>query len=147
MKIILRESVESLGKAGDIVVVKAGYGRNYLIPRGLAVLATESSIKAIEYEIELRAMKDAKTKDDLQVVANKLNNVKLNFSLKAGDDEKLFGSVTTQMICTALEEKGFTIDKKSISIEESIKTLGNHFAKVDFGDSIEARIKLKVVAE
>ena len=92
-------------------------------------------------------MKDAKTKDDLQVVANKLNNVKLNFSLKAGDDEKLFGSVTTQMICTALEEKGFTIDKKSISIEESIKTLGNHFAKVDFGDNIEARIKLKVVAE
>tara|TARA_Y100000588_G_C14163980_1_gene886089 strand:- start:143 stop:592 length:450 start_codon:yes stop_codon:yes gene_type:complete len=147
MKVILKESVESLGNAGDIVSVKAGYGRNFLIPKGFAVLATDSSIRAINNEIEKKAMKDAKSKADLQLVADKLNNVKLSFSLKAGEDEKLFGSVTTQMISSELNEKGFSVDKKYISLDESIKSLGNHFAIVDFGDSIEARIKIKVVAE
>ena len=147
MKIILKETVELLGKAGEIVKVKPGYGRNFLIPKGLGVLATTSSVKAIENDLALKALKDAKSKEDLKFVADKLNNVKLNFSLKAGEDDKLFGSVTTQMISSALEEKGFSIEKKYISTEESVKTLGNHFAKVDFGDDIEARVKLKVVAE
>tara|TARA_B100000959_G_C14739485_1_gene524443 strand:- start:131 stop:580 length:450 start_codon:yes stop_codon:yes gene_type:complete len=147
MKIILKQSVESLGNAGDIISVKPGYGRNFLIPKGIAVLATDSSIQATKNEIERKAMKDAKNKSDLQLVADKLNNVKLNFTLKAGEDEKLFGSVTTQMISNALDKKGFSIDKKYISLDESIKSLGNHFAKVDFGDEIESRIKLKVIAE
>ena len=115
-----------------------------MIPKGLGVLATTSSIKAIENDLALKALKDAKSKEDLKFVADKLNNVKLNFSLKAGEDDKLFGSVTTQMISSALEEKGFSIEKKYISTEESVKTLGNHFAKVDFGDDIEARVKLKL---
>ena len=147
MKIILKQSVESLGNAGDIISVKPGYGRNFLIPKGIAVLATDSSIQATKNEIERKAMKDAKNKSDLQLVADKLNNVKLNFTLKAGEDEKLFGSVTTQMISNALDKKGFSVDKKYISLDESIKSLGNHFAKVDFGDEIESRIKLKVIAE
>ena len=107
MKIILKETVELLGKAGEIVKVKPGYGRNFLIPKGLGVLATTSSVKAIENDLALKALKDAKSKEDLKFVADKLNNVKLNFSLKAGEDDKLFGSVTTQMISSALEEKGF----------------------------------------
>ena len=147
MKIILKQSVESLGNAGDIISVKPGYGRNFLIPKGIAALATDSSIQATKNEIERKAMKDAKNKSDLQLVADKLNNVKLNFTLKAGEDEKLFGSVTTQMISNALDKKGFSVDKKYISLDESIKSLGNHFAKVDFGDEIESRIKLKVIAE
>tara|TARA_Y100000590_G_C15410202_1_gene897284 strand:- start:181 stop:630 length:450 start_codon:yes stop_codon:yes gene_type:complete len=147
MKIILKQSVEALGNAGDIVSVKAGYGRNYLIPQGIAVLATKSSIEATKNELELKAMKEAKSKEDLQLIADKLNNIKLSFSLKSGEDDKLFGSVTTQMISSELDSKGYTVDKKYISLEESIKTLGNYFAKVDFGSGIEARIKLKVIAE
>ena len=147
MKIILKQSVETLGNAGDIVSVKPGYGRNYLIPKGIGILATKSSIEATKNDLELKAMKEAKSKQDLQLVADKLNNVKLSFSLKAGEDEKLFGSVTTQMISSSLEDKGFTVDKKYISIEDPIKTLGNYFAKVDFGSGIEGRIKLKVISE
>tara|TARA_Y100000996_G_scaffold415187_1_gene408636 strand:- start:6428 stop:6877 length:450 start_codon:yes stop_codon:yes gene_type:complete len=147
MKIILKESVERLGEAGDIITVKPGYGRNYLIPQGLGVLATKSSIQATENELESKAMKAAKTQKELQLVADKLNSVKLSFSLKSGEDDKLFGSVTTQMISSELDSKGFSIDKKYISLEEPIKTLGNYFAKIDFGSSIEARIKLKVISE
>tara|TARA_Y100000994_G_scaffold35442_2_gene26074 strand:- start:2839 stop:3288 length:450 start_codon:yes stop_codon:yes gene_type:complete len=147
MKIILKESVERLGEAGDIITVKPGYGRNYLIPQGLGVLATKSSIQATENELESKAMKAAKTQKELQLVADKLNSVKLSFSLKSGEDDKLFGSVTTQMISSELDSKGFSVDKKYISLEEPIKTLGNYFAKIDFGSSIEARIKLKVISE
>ena len=147
MKIILKQLVETLGEAGDIVSVKAGYGRNYLIPQGIAVLATKSSIEATQNQLEQKAMKDAKSKNDLQLVAEKLNNIKLSFSLKSGEDDKLFGSVTTQMISSGLDSKGFSVDKKYISLEEPIKTLGNYFAKVDFGSNIEARIKLKVIPE
>ena len=147
MKIILKQPVEALGDAGDIVNVKPGYGRNFLIPQGLGVLATESSIQATKNQVEQKAIKDTKTKKDLQLVADKLNNIKLNFSLKAGEDDKLFGSVTTQMISNELNKKGFTFDKKHLSLDEPIKSLGNYFAKVDFGDSIVARIKLKVIPE
>ncbi|MAQ43670.1 MAG: 50S ribosomal protein L9 [Candidatus Marinimicrobia bacterium] len=147
MKIILKESVETLGEAGDIITVKPGYGRNYLIPQGLGVLATKSSIQATENELEAKAMKEAKTQKELQLVADKLNSIKLSFSLKSGEDDKLFGSVTTQMISSELDSKGFSVDKKYISLEEPIKTLGNYFAKVDFGSGIEARIKLKVISE
>ena len=147
MKIILKESVETLGEAGDIINVKPGYGRNYLIPQGLGVLATKSSIQATENELEAKAMKAAKTQKELQLVADKLNSIKLSFSLKSGEDDKLFGSVTTQMISSELDSKGFSVDKKYISLEEPIKTLGNYFAKIDFGSSIEARIKLKVISE
>ena len=147
MKIILKESVDTLGKAGDIVKVKPGYGRNYLIPKGLGVLATPSKINATMQEIERKAMKEAKSKETLEIIAKKLNTIKLTFALKAGEDEKLFGSVTTQMISDALTEKGFKVDKKYISVDEAIKTLGNYAAIVDFGDDISAKVKLKVTAE
>ena len=104
MKIILKESVETLGKAGDIVNVKPGFGRNYLIPKGLGVLATPSIINATMQEIERKAIKEAKSKENLEIITNKLNTIKLTFALKAGEDEKLFGSVTTQMISDSLNE-------------------------------------------
>tara|TARA_B100000519_G_C14155490_1_gene396657 strand:- start:364 stop:807 length:444 start_codon:yes stop_codon:yes gene_type:complete len=147
MKIILKQTVESLGKAGDIVNVKAGYGRNYLIPQGFGVLATPSMINATMQEIEQQAIKEAKSKQSLEIIAKKLNTIKLTFALKAGEDDKLFGSVTTQMISDSLEEKGFKVDKKYISVEDTIKSLGNYSAIVDFGDDISAKVKLKVVAE
>ena len=147
MKSILKESVDTLGKAGDIVKVKPGYGRNYLIPKGLGVLATPAKINATMQEIERKAMKEAKSKENLEIIAKKLNTIKLTFALKAGEDEKLFGSVTTQMISDALNEKGYKVDKKYISVDETIKTLGNYSAIVDFGDDISAKVKLKVIAE
>tara|TARA_A100001015_G_scaffold299099_1_gene382723 strand:- start:2406 stop:2849 length:444 start_codon:yes stop_codon:yes gene_type:complete len=147
MKIILKETIESLGKAGDIVNVKAGYGRNYLIPQGFGVLATHSMINATMQEIEQKAIKEAKSKESLEIIAKKLNTIKLTFALKAGEDDKLFGSVTTQMISDSLDEKGFKVDKKYISVEDSIKSLGNFSAIVDFGDDISAKVKLKVIAE
>ena len=147
MKIILKQSVDTLGKAGDIVKVKPGYGRNYLIPRGLGVLATPSMINATMQEIERKAIKEAKSKENLEIIANKLNTIKLTFALKAGEDDKLFGSVTTQMISDSLNEKGYKVDKKYISVDETIKTLGNYSAIIDFGDEISAKVKLKVIAE
>lgn len=147
MKIILKESVDTLGKAGDIVQVKSGYGRNYLIPKGLGVLATPSMINATMQEIERKAIKEAKSKENLEIIANKLNTIKLTFALKAGEDDKLFGSVTTQMISDSLNEKGYKVDKKYIAVDETIKTLGNYSAIVDFGDDISAKVKLKVIAE
>ena len=147
MKIILKQSVEALGAAGDIVNVKSGYGRNFLIPQGLGTLATAASIEATKNQIEQQAMKNAKSKNDLQLIADKLNTLKLTFSSKAGEDDKLFGSITTQMIADELNDKGFKVDKKYISVDKPIKNLGNYFATVDFGDSIDAHIKLKVVSE
>tara|TARA_X000001036_G_scaffold70930_2_gene62344 strand:- start:10695 stop:11138 length:444 start_codon:yes stop_codon:yes gene_type:complete len=147
MKIILKQSVDTLGKEGDIVKVKSGYGRNYLIPKGLGVLATPSMINATMQEIERKAIKEAKSKENLEIIANKLNTIKLTFALKAGEDDKLFGSVTTQMISDSLNEKGYKVDKKYIAVDETIKTLGNYSAIVDFGDDISAKVKLKVIAE
>ena len=147
MKIILKQSVEALGAAGDIVNVKSGYGRNFLIPQGLGTLATAASIEAIKNQVEQQAMKNAKSKNDLQLIADKLNTLKLTFSSKAGEDDKLFGSITTQMIADELNDKGFKVDKKYISVDKPIKNLGNYFATVDFGDSIDAHIKLKVISE
>ena len=147
MKIILTQSVDTLGNAGDIINVKPGYCRNYLIPKGLAVIATPAKIQETKHAIEQKAIKEAKSKDSLQIIADKLNSIKLTFTLKAGEDEKLFGSVTTQMISDALDEKGYKVEKKYIALNESIKSLGNYFAIVDFGDEITAKVKLKVNAE
>ena len=118
-----------------------------MIPQGFGVLATPSMINATMQEIEQKAIKEAKSKESLEIIAKKLTTIKLTFALKAGEDDKLFGSVTTQMISDSLDEKGFKVNKKYISVEDSIKSLGNFSAIVDFGDDISARVKLKVVAE
>ena len=147
MKIILKQTVETLGEPGDIVTVKAGYGRNYLIPQGLGVLATKSSMLSIKNAIEQKEMKEAKSKKRLQLIAEKLNTIKLTFEVKVGEDDKLFGSVTTQMISDKLDEERLKVEKKYISIDDTIKSVGNYFANIDFGDDITAKVKLKVMTE
>ena len=92
-------------------------------------------------------MKEAKTKKGLQLIAEKINSIKLTFDAKVGEDDKLFGSVTTQMISSELNKKGIKVEKKYILLEEAIKSLGNYFAIIDFGDDIQAKVKIKVVAE
>ena len=146
MQVILIKEVESLGQAGQTVKVKNGYARNYLIPQGLAMIASKSNLTLIENQLKTVELKEAKSRENLESLANELNKIKLNFSLKAGEDEKLFGSVTSQMISDSCNELGFTVNKKEIHIEEPIKTLGTHKVTVKLNSEIEAKIKIKVKA-
>jgi large subunit ribosomal protein L9 len=147
MKVILKQNVPSLGKAGDLVKVNDGYARNLLIPKGLATEANEKNIKTFEHEkknILQRAEKEQKTAQD-QVA--KLSEITLNIARKVGDQDKIFGSVTSKDIELALKEKGFDIDKKMIVHDEQIKSLGEFKIKIKIHSGIEAEVKLNVVGE
>ena len=144
MKIILNENIESLGEIGDIISVKKGYARNYLFPKGLAQIATKKNIQSTQKLIELKEKKDAINRSNLEALAKKLDKLTLKFELKAGEDDKLFGSVTSAMICDAIDEQGYKVDKKEIQLEESIKHLGNHFVEVHLAQELSAKIKIKV---
>ena len=144
MKIILNENIDSLGKIGDIITVKKGYARNYLFPRGLAQLATESNIQSTQKLVELREKKDAINRSNLEALAKKLDKLTLKFELQAGEDDKLFGSVTSSMIADEIETSGYKVDKKEIQLEEPIKHLGNHKVEIHLGHELSATIKVKV---
>lgn len=147
MKVILKQNVPSLGKAGDLVKVNDGYARNLLIPKGLATEANEKNIKTFEHEkknILLRAEKEQKAAQDK---AAKLSEITLTIARKVGDQEKIFGSVTSKDIELALQEKGFNIDKKMIVHDEQIKSLGEFKVKIKLHSGIEAEITLNVVGE
>ena len=147
MDVILSKTVQGLGTEGDIVSVKNGFARNYLIPRCLAKNATKSNILLAKKEIAARQKKEAKMRENLEALIKELNKLSLKFELKAGEDDQLFGSVTSQMISDAIAEKGFTIDKKEIEIPEPIKSIGKTFVFVKLGPELEAKIKIKVAAE
>ena len=147
MNVILNKTLKKLGHEGDIVTVKDGFARNYLIPRGFARNATKANITIIQKEIKNREIREAKNRENLEALYKQLNKLSLKFELKAGDDNKLFGSVTSQMIVSAIFEKGFTVDKKEIHISEPIKTIGKFAIIVKLGPELEAKIKIKVSAE
>jgi large subunit ribosomal protein L9 len=147
MKIILRKEHEKLGQVGTLVDVKDGYARNYLIPRGIAFPADASHMRALEEEKrqhERRATRELHTSKKL---AEELEKVSITLKMKVGEDEKLFGSVTSQMIGEALEEKGFTLDKRAIELEEPIKALGIYSVPVKLHQAVSATIKVWVVRE
>ena len=147
MNVILNKTLEKLGNEGDIVTVKDGFARNYLIPRGFARNATKTNVAIIQKEIKNREIREAKNRENLEALNKQLNKLSLKFELKAGDDDKLFGSVTSQMIADSIFEKGFTVDKKEIDIPEPIKTIGKFSVIVKLGPELEAKIKIKVSAE
>ena len=147
MKIILNQEIEGLGEEGQIVSVKDGFARNYLIPRGLAKNATTKNIVFIQKEIEDRQKHEAKTRENLEALTTQLNKLSLKFTLKSGEDDRLFGSVTSQMISEAILEKGYSVDKKEIEISEPIKSLGKFIVLVKLGPELDAKIKIKVTAE
>tara|TARA_B110000263_G_scaffold27066_1_gene20619 strand:- start:308 stop:754 length:447 start_codon:yes stop_codon:yes gene_type:complete len=147
MQIILNQDVETLGKAGEIITVKPGFARNYLIPQGMATMATKNNIEAIKKSIETQDRKDARTRTNLEALAERLNKLTLKFELQAGEDDKLFGSVTNIMIAEAIAEKGYTVDRKEIEMGEAIKSMGNHFVVVKLGNGFSGRIKIKVAAK
>ena len=146
MKIILLQSHDNLGKVGDIVNVKPGFARNYLIPNRIGSLATKQNIKSLELFLKSQELKEAKNRVNLEALSKKLNSLTLKFSVNTGEDDKMFGSVTSQMISDELANKGYTIDKKEIQLDDSIKELGNYKIEINLGYELETKIKVKVVA-
>ncbi|BAT72513.1 large subunit ribosomal protein L9 [Thermosulfidibacter takaii ABI70S6] len=147
MKVILKEDVEGLGNAGDIVNVKDGYARNYLIPRGLALRATVKNVKALEKQREMILQRINKERKRYEAFAAKLAELKVVIKKKAGEEGKLFGSVTSRDIAEALESMGYEIDRKKIVLEEPIKSVGNYTVKVKLPYQVEADLAIEVVPE
>ena len=147
MKVILNKTVDGLGGEGDVVAVKDGFARNYLFPGGIAKNATKNNIAAIQREIEDRQVREAKTRENLEALTKLLDKLSLKFELVAGEDDRLFGSVTSQMISDAITEKGYTVDKKEIEIPEPIKHVGKYFVHVKLSPELDAKIKVKVSAQ
>ena len=148
MKVILKENIENLGFANEVVTVKNGYGRNFLIPKGVATLATESALKVLAENIKQRAVKDKKIKDEAQQTAAALNTMVVKVTAKAGENGKIFGSINTIQLAEAIEKLGLTVDRKYIKIRgEAIKTLGTYEASIRLHKDVDAVIKFEVIGE
>jgi large subunit ribosomal protein L9 len=147
MEIILRQSVENLGKPGDIVKVSPGYARNYLLPRGLAYEATQGNRKRIAMEKARLEAAEAERIKAAQSLAERLESVQLTFSARVGEEEKLFGSVTTADIAHQLEAQGFDIEKKQIDLHEPIKSLGVYKIPVRLHAEVKPEIKVWVIKQ
>ena len=147
MKIILRQDYEKLGKMGDTKDVKDGFARNYLIPRNIAYEATPGSLRALEEEKKQHSKKTDKEKKSSEAVAVELGKTSVTIKMKVGEDEKLFGSVTSQMIAEALAEKGITIDKRQVELEDSLKSLGIYDVAVKLPGGVGGSVKVWIVRE
>jgi large subunit ribosomal protein L9 len=147
MKVILREDVENIGKGGELVEVKSGYGRNYLIPRGLAVVANPKNIREVEHQKSVAAAKAAKLKASAEAVARRLADTPITLKRKVGEQEKLYGSVTAMDIAEALAGRGVQIDRRHIDLAEPIKTVGDHEVGVKLHSEVVGKVKVKVEAE
>ena len=147
IEIILREDIKTLGRAGEMVRVKPGYARNYLLPQGLAYEATEGNKKRIAAETKARATRDKAEKVEAQQAADRLSAVALNLSGKAGEEGKLFGSITSQDIADALARAGHPVDRRRIELEHPIKTVGEHAVTVRLHPEVHAQLRVSVVAE
>lgn len=147
MQVILQEDVASLGKAGDVVKVRNGYGRNFLLPKGKAVVADPKNLKMLEHQKRVVAAKESKRKASAEDLATKLGSLSLTISREAGEAEKLFGSVTTKDIAEALRREGYTIDRRDIHLDEPIKQLGIFDVPVKLHPEVTGTVKVWVVAK
>lgn len=147
MEVILRKDHEKLGTVGTKVVVKDGYARNYLIPRGLAYAATEGALRSLAEERKQTDRRSTKELKSSEKLAGELDKVSITIQMKVGEDEKLFGSVTSQMIADAIKEKGLEIDKRTIELEEPIKALGIYTVNVKLHQNVAGKVKVWVVRE
>ena len=147
MKVILRKAHERLGEVGTVVEVKVGYARNYLIPRELAYPATEGNMRALTEERKQAVSRTVKERKTSEKLASELERVSITLQMKVGEDEKLFGSVTSQMLAEALKEKGVNLDKRQIELEEPIKALGIYDVPVRLHQSVMGKVKVWVVRE
>ncbi|MBM4170762.1 MAG: 50S ribosomal protein L9 [Ignavibacteria bacterium] len=147
MKVILRKNFDQLGKVGEIVNVKDGFALNYLIPRQIAYQATEGNISALNEEKKQIQKKEAKELESAQALATELEKVSITIPVTVGEEDKIFGTVTNQMIADALKDKGFELDKRKIEITEPIKSLGIYSISVKLHPNVSAIVKTWVVRE
>jgi len=146
MEIILKEDIQGLGYKNDFVRVKPGYARNYLIPKGFAIIASNSNRKMIEENVRQASHKAEKVKQDAQGIADSIAELSLEIPAKVGESGKIFGAVTTLQIADALKEKGVDIDRKKISFQTDVKTAGEFIAIIDLHKDVKQEIKFNVVA-
>ena len=146
MKIILNEEVENLGKAGDLVTVADGYGRNYLLPRGLAVLATPRNVKQLDHQKKVVSDRQSKIVNELAKVKQAIERVSVTITAQAGEEGKLFGSVTAMDLAQALAREGIQVDRKRIVLAEPIKHVGDTEVEVRLHPEVIAKFKVSVAA-
>ncbi len=147
MEVILREEIEKLGRRGDVVKVAAGYARNYLLPKRLAVAANESNKKIVEQEKQAYLRRESKEIGDANDLAKMMGSVEVTIAQKAGENDQLFGSVTAQDIVAALEKAGYTIDRKKVNLEEPIKALGDYKVTVRLHREVSVELPVHVIKE
>src|SRR5262245_49421944 len=147
MEVILQEDVENVGRIGDIVKVRNGYGRNYLLPRGLAVEANRRNLHLLEHQKRVVAAKKERTQKEAMSLSQKIAALSLVIPARAGEEDRLFGSVTNQDIEKAIQAQGVTIDRRKILLEEPIKQLGTYTVPVNLGGDIRTTVTVQVVRE
>ncbi len=147
MEVILKDDIQGLGYKNDVVNVKPGYGRNYLIPKGLALLANEGNVKVHEENLRQKAKKLEEEKNEAQKLADSIGELTLELKAKVGEKGKIFGAITTLQVADALKEKGFKIERKRISFDGDIKVIGEYMANLDLHKEVKQQIKLQVIPE
>ncbi len=147
VKVILREAVQGLGEAGVVVGVKVGYARNYLLPQGKALLATESKVRELEHHKRVVIEKAARDLNDLKALRDRLESVALEVTARVGEEGKLFGSITTAHIAELLAKKGYTVDRRKINLSEPLREIGDHVVPIRLQRDLIAEVALKISAE
>lgn len=147
MEVILKQDVKNLGEKDEVVKVKPGYGRNYLIPQGFAVLATESAKKVLAENLKQAQFKQEKIRKDADEVAARLEGVKLSIGAKAGESGKIFGAINTIQIADALKKQGFEVDRRRITFDQEPKVLGEYTANLNLHKEVKVKVPFEVVAE
>lgn len=147
MELILKEDIKGLGFKNDLVNVKPGYGRNYLIPQGLALVATDSNKKVVAENVKQAAHKAERLKNDAVELAAKINGLALEIATKVGETGKIFGKITSLQVSDALKAKGIEVDRKKIAFKEDVKNVGDYTAHIDLHKEVKTTVAVKVVAE
>ena len=145
MEVILREHVDNLGRRGDVVKVAEGYARNFLLPRRLALAVTEANKRQIERERAVAEARDAEERSGAETVARRIEQVEIEIARRVGENDTMYGSVTTADIAQALTAKGFEVEKRKIALHDPIKTVGEHTVPVKIHRDVTAQVKIKVV--
>lgn len=148
MKVILKQDIADLGYTNDLIEVKNGYGRNYLIPKGMAILATESSQKVLAEDLKQKAFKEEKIKNEAETLAKAIDGITIKIGAKAGTTGKIFGSVNALQLAAAIKDQfKYEIDRKKITLNEAVKEIGSYTAKINLHKEVTANFNFEVIAE
>ena len=147
MEVILKQDIKNLGDKDDVVTVKPGYGRNFLFPKGYAILATVSARKVLAENLKQAAFKQDKIRKDADAIATRLEGVKLNIGAKAGETGKIFGAINTIQIADALKKEGFDVDRRRITFDQEPKFVGDYVANINLHKEVKVQVPFSVIAE